>query len=55
MRKCRSEEMVRGNPLPLHLETDGKYTAILPVNTGKYRSIVIVKLPEKFSYREKLW
>jgi len=50
-----SAEMVRGNPLPLHLETDGKYTAILPVNKGKYSSIVIAKLPEQFSYREKFW
>jgi hypothetical protein len=48
-------EMVRGNPLPLHLVSDGKYTAILPVNKGKYRSIVIAKLLEKFSCREKLW
>lgn len=47
--------MVRGNPFPLHLETDGKYAAFLPENKGKYRSIVIAKLPKKFSYRENVW
>jgi len=47
--------MVRGNPLLLHLETDGKYTTTLPVNKRKCRSIVIAKLPEKSSHKEKLW